>query len=118
MDIEDTIFIQTTHEDGVIGTLNFSTAMPSQMSIEFVFEKTVVRTNGGKVYIEGETLDEILTPRKGTLKDIIEDYMSKKEQNQNLKMNLHESIMDLSIVSSCYGSSKNSKAVTFNILNP
>ncbi len=114
MKVEDTIFIQTTHEDGVIGTFNFSTAMPSQMSIEFFFEKEVVWTKGGKIFIEGETSDEIPTPRKGTLKDLIEDYMSKNAQNRNLKMNFHESIMDLAIVSSCYDSHLKSKAVTFN----
>jgi predicted dehydrogenase len=116
MEVEDTIFIQTTHKNGIIGSFSFSSGLPSEMYIELLFKNTIVWTKGDQVIIKGTENKIIPTPQKGDFKDIINEYLINLKKKPNYKMNFKEAIMDLDIVLSSYLSAKKKKIIKFETL--
>lgn len=114
--VEDTIFIQTRHKDGMIGSFAFSSGLPRQMKIELLFENTNVWTTGGRVIVEGIENKFIPTPKMGYFKDLIDDYLFKLTKNSDHKMNFKEAVMDLEIVLSSYRSAEKVGVVKFKVL--
>lgn len=117
MKVEDTIFIQTVHKNGIIGSFSFSSGLPSEMCIELLFENTLVWTKGGQVTVEGADREIISTPTKGYFKNLADGYFMNLEKNSNYKMNFREAVMDLDIVLSSYRSAERKEVVKFKVFD-
>ena len=116
IEVEDTIFMQTIHKNGVIGSFSFSSGLPSEMCIELLFKDTIVWTKGNQVVVEGIKKKTIPTPKKGSFKDMINEYLIHLKKNPGYKMNFKEAVMDLDIVLSSYLSAKKKEIIKFKIL--
>jgi len=111
--VEDTIIIQTVHENGILGSFRFSTALPSQLYMEYLFEKTRVFTSGGTVMIQGETQIEVPTPAKGEFGHLAEDFFSGMQQDPGLHMNFASGVKDLKMIQAAYDSAARGHAIDF-----
>ncbi len=115
--VEDTVFIQAVHKNGIIGSFSFSSGLPNEMHIELLFENNIVWTKGGQVVVEGLDREIISTPTKGYFKNLIDEYFMNLKKSSNYKMNYKEAVMDLDIVSSCYRSAEKKEIVKFKVLD-
>lgn len=111
LEVEDTILLQTFHENGIIGSFFFSSGLPSEMCVELFLEDALVWTKGGEVVVQNKKKQVLLTPQKGDYKMLVEEYLLNVEKYSGCKMNFKEAIHDLNIVISSYVSAKENKIV-------
>ena len=114
--VEDTIFVNTTHKNGIIGSFCFSTGLPSEMCIELFFEDALVWTKGGEAIVQNERKQVLPTPQKGDFKMLIEDFFLNLKKNPACKMNFKEALQDLNIVMSSYMSAREKKSIKVEIV--
>lgn len=115
IEVEDTICAQLYHENGAYGNFSVSTALKDSLDIDLYFDKGLVRTQGGKITIEGKKDEIILTPTKGTFEMVVDDFFSQTNLNPKIKFNFIESLYDLRCIFAMYESSKtgNERIVNF-----
>ena len=115
IDVEDTCLINIVHDNGILGSFNFSTGLNSDMEIRLYFEKALVLTKVGKVIIHSykDIMKTIDTPKKGTFKMLAQNFFQNTKKISDYKMNFHEAVMDLEIIDLAYNSAQKEKLVNF-----